>query len=118
MLTKQSRIADKGGSPIWGVGWKLIIPHRRTVTCYEMSQRLWDGMNSLARPEHLESFFLYDCEAWGLTVRKIGYIDWGIFENKVARRIFEPKREEVINGWRKNTVFSFLIVVVRKILLE
>jgi len=24
-----------------------------------------------------------------------------VFENRVLRRIFEPKREEVVGGWRK-----------------
>jgi hypothetical protein len=24
-----------------------------------------------------------------------------VFENRVLRRIFEPKRDEVIGGWRK-----------------
>jgi hypothetical protein len=24
-----------------------------------------------------------------------------VFENKVLRRIFEPKREEVVGGWRR-----------------
>jgi hypothetical protein len=28
-------------------------------------------------------------------------IDWGMFENKVLRRIFGPKRDEVTGEWRK-----------------
>jgi hypothetical protein len=26
---------------------------------------------------------------------------WRVFENRVLRRIFEPKRDEVTRGWRK-----------------
>jgi hypothetical protein len=26
---------------------------------------------------------------------------WRVFENRVLRRIFEPKRDEVTGGWRK-----------------
>jgi hypothetical protein len=30
-------------------------------------------------------------------------IQIGVFLNRVLRRIFEPKREAVTGGWRKNT---------------
>jgi hypothetical protein len=26
---------------------------------------------------------------------------WRVFENRVLRRIFGPKRDEIIGGWRK-----------------
>jgi hypothetical protein len=28
-------------------------------------------------------------------------MDWGVFENRVLRRIFRPKRDEVTREWRK-----------------
>jgi hypothetical protein len=42
---------------------------------------------------------LYGCETWSLTL-------WGehrlrVFENRVLRRIFELKRDEVMGEWRK-----------------
>jgi hypothetical protein len=36
---------------------------------------------------------LYGCETWSLTLR--GQRRLGVFENKVLRRIFGPKRDEV-----------------------
>jgi hypothetical protein len=41
---------------------------------------------------------LYGCETWSLTLRE-GYI-LRVFENRVLRRIFGPKRDEVTE-WRK-----------------
>jgi hypothetical protein len=42
---------------------------------------------------------LYGCETWSLTLREKD--SWRVFENRVPRRIFGPKRDEVIGGWRK-----------------
>jgi hypothetical protein len=42
---------------------------------------------------------LYGCENWSHTLRE----EWRlrIFENKVLRRIFGPKRDEVTGEWRR-----------------
>jgi hypothetical protein len=42
---------------------------------------------------------LYGCETWYLTLREEHILR--VFENRVLRRIFGPKRDEVIGGWRK-----------------
>jgi hypothetical protein len=42
---------------------------------------------------------LYGCETWSLTVRKEHKLR--VFENRVLRRIFGPKRDVVTGGWRK-----------------
>jgi hypothetical protein len=42
---------------------------------------------------------LYGCEIWSLTLRKEHRLR--VFENKVLRKIFGPKRDEVTGGWRK-----------------
>jgi hypothetical protein len=42
---------------------------------------------------------LYGCETWCLTLR--GEHRLREFENKVLRKIFGPKRDEVTGGWRK-----------------
>jgi hypothetical protein len=42
---------------------------------------------------------LYGCETWSLTVREEDRLR--VFENRVLRRIFGPKRDEVTGGWRK-----------------
>jgi hypothetical protein len=38
-------------------------------------------------------FVLYGCETWSLTLREEHRLR--VFENKVLRRIFEPKRDEI-----------------------
>jgi hypothetical protein len=42
---------------------------------------------------------LYGCGTWSLTLREEHR--WGAFENRVLRRIFGPKRDEVTGEWRK-----------------
>jgi hypothetical protein len=42
---------------------------------------------------------LYWCETWSLTVREEHKLR--VFENRVLRRIFGPKRDRVMEGWRK-----------------
>jgi hypothetical protein len=39
------------------------------------------------------------CETWSLTLSKEHRLK--VFENRVLRRIFGPKREEVVGGWRR-----------------
>jgi hypothetical protein len=41
---------------------------------------------------------LYGCETWSLTLREKHRLR--LFENRVLRRIFGPKRDEVTGGWR------------------
>jgi hypothetical protein len=42
---------------------------------------------------------LYECETWSLTLREEHKLR--VFENRVLRRIFGPKRDEVTGGWGK-----------------
>jgi hypothetical protein len=42
---------------------------------------------------------LYGCETWSLTLREEGKLR--VFENKVLRRIFGPRRDEVGGEWRR-----------------
>jgi hypothetical protein len=42
---------------------------------------------------------LYGCETWSLTLREEHRLR--VFENRVLRRIFGPKRDEVTDEWRK-----------------
>jgi hypothetical protein len=46
-----------------------------------------------------EAIALYGCETWSLTLREENRLR--IFENRVLRKIFRPKRDEVTGGWRK-----------------
>jgi hypothetical protein len=42
---------------------------------------------------------LYGCETWFLTLREEHRLR--VFENRVLRRIFGPKTDEVTGDWRK-----------------
>jgi hypothetical protein len=42
---------------------------------------------------------LYGCETWSLTLREEHTLR--VFENRVLRRIFGPKRDEVTGEWRR-----------------
>ena len=42
---------------------------------------------------------LYGCETWSLTLREERRLR--VFEKRVLRRIFGPKRDEVTGEWRK-----------------
>ena len=45
------------------------------------------------------SVVLYGCETWSITMREESRLE--VLENRVLRRIFGPKREEVTGEWRK-----------------
>jgi hypothetical protein len=42
---------------------------------------------------------LYECETWSLTLREEHRLK--VFENRVLRKIFGPKRDDVTGDWRK-----------------
>jgi hypothetical protein len=42
---------------------------------------------------------MYGCETWSLTLRKERRLR--VLENSVLRRVFGPKRDDVIGEWRK-----------------
>jgi len=42
---------------------------------------------------------LYGCETWSLTLREERKLR--VFENRVLRRVFGPRRDEVTGEWRK-----------------
>jgi hypothetical protein len=47
----------------------------------------------------MSPFVLCGCETWSLTLREERRLR--VFENRVLRRIFGPKRDEVTGEWRK-----------------
>jgi hypothetical protein len=59
---------------------------------------------------------LYGYETWSLTLREEHRL--GVFENRVLRRIFGKKRDEVTGGWRKlhneelHNLYSFAKYIV------
>jgi hypothetical protein len=59
---------------------------------------------------------LYGCETWSLTLMEKHRL--GVFENKVLRRIFGSKRDEVTVEWRNCIMKSFVICTLHQVLLE
>jgi hypothetical protein len=52
-----------------------------------------------AYPTTILPVVLYGCETWALTFREERRLR--VFENRVLRRIFGPKRDEGTGQWRK-----------------
>jgi len=50
---------------------------------------------------------LYGCENWSLTLREERRLR--VFENRVLRRIFGPKRNKVTGEWKKYVMKSLMI---------
>jgi hypothetical protein len=50
---------------------------------------------------------LYGCETWSLTLREECRLR--VFENKVLRKMFGPKRDEVTGEWKPVITRSFII---------
>jgi hypothetical protein len=46
-----------------------------------------------------DNYIFYGCETWSLTLREVRRVR--VFENRVLKRIFGSKRDEVTGGWRK-----------------
>jgi len=63
---------------------------------------------------------LYECKSWSLTLREERRLR--VFENRVLRRIFGPKRNEVRGEWRKlhseelNDLYCLMICTAYQIL--
>jgi hypothetical protein len=50
---------------------------------------------------------LYGCETWYLTLSEEHVV--GVFENRVLRKIFRPKRNEITGSRRKCIMRRFMI---------
>jgi hypothetical protein len=58
---------------------------------------------------------LYGCETWTLTFREEHRLR--VFENRVQRRIFGPKKDEVTGEWENYRMRSLMICTPNQILL-
>jgi hypothetical protein len=59
---------------------------------------------------------IYGCETWSLTLREEYRLR--VFENGVLRRMFGPKKDEIMRGWRKLHEENLNKFYSSKILLE
>jgi hypothetical protein len=56
---------------------------------------------------------LYGCENWSLALSDEHRLR--VFENRVLRRIFGPKRDEGTGGWENCTTRSFVTCTLHKV---
>jgi hypothetical protein len=63
-----------------------------------------------------QAVFLYGCESWPLLLREERRLK--VFEKWVLRRIFGPKRNEVVGGWINLYNESFVTFTIPQIQLE
>ena len=67
-----------------------------------LSSRLLSKKLKVNRPTHktiIPSVVLYGCETWSLTLREEQRLR--MFENKVLRKIFGAKKDQITGEWRK-----------------
>jgi hypothetical protein len=73
--------------------------------CYHAVQnlltyrRLSKNVNVKIHKSIILRVVLYGCETWSLRLREEHRLR--VFENRVLRKVFGPKRDEVTGGWRK-----------------
>jgi hypothetical protein len=53
------------------------------------------------------------CETWSLTLKEEHKLR--VFENRALRRIFGPKRDRVMGGWRKCIMRRCMICTLRQV---
>ena len=57
---------------------------------------------------------LYGCGTWSLTLREERRLR--VFENRVLRRVFGPKRDEVTGNGRNYIMMSLMVCAAHRIL--
>ena len=76
----------------------LVFSHLKTKCVYFISLLSKKVKFKICRTIILP-VFLYGCETWSLTLREERRLR--VFENRVLRRVFGPKRDKVRGEWRK-----------------
>jgi hypothetical protein len=109
LMTSVPGIVCHAVSGEWGVPAMIVRQTERRLNsgnaCYHSVQNLSSSrlLSKNIKIRIYKTIILpvvpYRCETWSLTLREEHRLR--VFENRVLRRIFRPKRDEVIGGWRK-----------------
>ena len=100
-------------SKIWEQPWRIKVLFRNKLksilksrnACYHSVQNLLSPtlLTKIIKIKMCKTIILrvvlYGCGTWSLTLREERRLR--VFENRVLRRIFGPKRDEVTGEWRK-----------------
>ena len=78
---------------------KLLLVRLRTYWEFHLLGLLSKNLKIKIYRIIILSVVLYGCEIWSLTLREERRLR--VFENRVLRRGFGPKRDEVTGEWRK-----------------
>jgi hypothetical protein len=93
-LTNKNSIQEEIKSRLnSGIAWYYSVQNLLSSSLLSKNQRI-----KIYRTVILP-VVLYGCETWSLTLREERWLR--VFENKMLRRIFGPKRDEVTGEWRK-----------------
>jgi hypothetical protein len=80
------------------LGEALTTPYLKNVFYYEIFRQKASNLDWIYRTIILP-IVLYGCKTWSLTLRE--ELRLRLCENRVLRRQFGPKRDEVTGEWRK-----------------
>jgi hypothetical protein len=74
--------------------------------------RIMHALPRLALNVDEDTYVVYGCETWSPTLREEHRL--GVFENRVLRRIFGPKRDKVTWEWRRlhNEELNYLYSII------
>jgi len=93
MLTRQN-YTQEGIKSRLSVGNACCYSMQNLLSCSLLSQNIKSKTyKTIILP------VVYGCETWSLTLREKRRLR--VFEERVLRRIFGPKRDEVTGEWRK-----------------
>jgi hypothetical protein len=88
--------------------------------CYHLVQNLWSS-RLLSKSTEIRVYrtrilpvVLYGCETWSLTLREEQRLR--VYENRVLRRIFGPKRDEMTGDWGRHKTRNLMTYTHHQIL--
>ena len=85
--------------------WAPLLMDTVPSACYYSVQNLWSSsllskkLKTKIYRTTILPVVLHGCENWSLSLREESRLR--VFENRVLRRVFGPKKDEVTGEWRK-----------------
>jgi hypothetical protein len=118
-LDKQNYIAKRQGKiEVYILNYNYIIKTEVSLSYHSVQSLLSSRLLSKNLKIRIYKMiilpvFLYGCETWSLILREGHRLR--VFENRVLRRIFGPKKDEVADERRKLHTRNFMICTLRQV---